>query len=121
MANKPDFGYFGKGVSGYVHYKKTVDRIMRSTDSGIPGNKQQHSHCSSQTSDENDQKQKEARRLPLLRVLALPLFLLAIYFPLVTVIAFFTGQLACAIPHIIITVIEVIVVVYLRYKSKTPP
>ena len=30
MSNKGDFGFYGKGLDGYVHYKQSVDRIAQS-------------------------------------------------------------------------------------------
>lgn len=46
MANNNDYGYFGKGTEGYVHYKQAFDESQkqeqspaprRSSSSGFPG------------------------------------------------------------------------------------
>lgn len=31
MSNKNDFGFYGKGLDGYVHYKQSFDRINSSS------------------------------------------------------------------------------------------
>lgn len=36
MSNKGDFGFYGKGLDGYVHYKQSVDRIAQSGGSSSP-------------------------------------------------------------------------------------
>lgn len=36
MSNKGDFGFYGKGLDGYVHYKQSVDRITQSGGSSSP-------------------------------------------------------------------------------------
>ena len=37
MSNKNDFGFYGKGLDGYVHYKQSFDRInSNQNNSGKP-------------------------------------------------------------------------------------
>ena len=38
MSNKSDFGFYGKGLDGYVHYKQSVDRINSNSNQNNSGN-----------------------------------------------------------------------------------
>ncbi len=35
MKNEPDFGYFGKGMTGYVHYMQTYKQCFPDTDTTL--------------------------------------------------------------------------------------
>lgn len=37
MADKPDFGFYGKGLEGYVHYKTATDRATKRSGGGSKG------------------------------------------------------------------------------------
>lgn len=37
MSNKNDFGFYGKGLDGYVHYKQSVDRINSNSNQNNSG------------------------------------------------------------------------------------
>lgn len=40
-----DYGYFGKGTEGYIHYKKTFDRTYGSGGGGNRHNRNNNTGC----------------------------------------------------------------------------